>query len=77
MTENITNNTNQAWTDFHFTINEPEPGVKGIVFTSHVQATLTGFTLDSSSGPRNLDFTGYLAAHSTATATFNLSPDRY
>jgi PEP-CTERM motif len=75
VTENITNNTNQAWTDFHFTINEPATGGQGNVFTSHTQSTLTGFTLDSSSGPRNLDFTGNLAAHSTATATFNLSPD--
>ena len=75
VTENITNNTNQAWTDFHFTINEPATGGQGNVFTSHEQATLTGFTLDPSHGPRNLDFTGNLAAHSTATATFNLSPD--
>ena len=75
VTENITNNTNQAWTDFHFTINEPATGGQGNVFTSHEKATLTGFTLDSSSGPRNLDFTGSLAAHGTTTATFNLSPD--
>jgi len=74
VTENITNNTNQAWTDFHFTINEPATGGQGDVFTSHTQSTLTGFTLDSSSGPRNLDFTGSLAAHSSTTATFNLSP---
>lgn len=74
VTENITNNTNQAWTDFHFTINEPATGGQGDVFTSHNQSTLTGFTLDSSSGPRNLDFTGSLAAHSSTTATFNLSP---
>ena len=73
VTENITNNTNQAWTDFHFTINEPDQG-QGVVFPSHMQSTLTGFTLDSSSGPRNLDFTGSLAAHSSTTATFNLSP---
>ena len=39
-----------------------------------MQSTLTGFTLDSSSGPRNLDFTGSLAAHGSTTATFNLSP---
>jgi hypothetical protein len=75
VTENITNNTNQAWTDFHFAINEPATGGQGNVFTSHEQATLTGFTLDSSHGPRNLDFTGNLAAHGTATATFKLSPD--
>jgi len=74
VTENITNNTNQAWTDFHFTINEPATGGQGDVFTSNMQSTLTGFTLDSSSGPRNLDFTGSLAAHSSTTATFNLSP---
>jgi hypothetical protein len=73
VTENITNNTNQAWTDFHFTINEPATGGQGDVFTSHTQSTLTGFTLDSSSGPRNLDFTGSLAAHSSTTATFNLN----
>ena len=73
VTETITNNTNDAWTDFHFTINEPNQG-QGVVFTSHNQSTLTGFTLDSSSGPRNLDFTGSLAAHSSTTATFNLSP---
>lgn len=75
VTEHITNNTNQAWTDFHFTINEPATGGQGNVFTSHEQATLTGFTLDSSHGPRNLDFTGNLAAHGTATATFKLNAD--
>jgi hypothetical protein len=74
VTETITNNTNDAWSDFHFTINEPATGGQGDVFTSHTQSTLTGFTLDSSSGPRNLDFTGSLAAHATTTATFNISP---
>jgi hypothetical protein len=74
VTENITNNTNQDWTDFHITVTEPTTGGQGDVFTSHNQSTLTGFTLDSSSGPRNLDFTGSLAAHSSTTATFNLSP---
>jgi hypothetical protein len=74
VTENITNNTNQDWTDFHITVTEPATGGQGDVFTSHNQSTLTGFTLDSSSGPRNLDFTGSLVAHSSTTATFNLSP---
>lgn len=73
VTEAIKNSTGSAWTDFHFTINEPGQG-QGVVFTSHNQSTLTGFTLDDSSGPRQLDFTGNLAMQGTATATFNLSP---
>src|SRR5690349_20759128 len=70
VTENITNNTNQDWTDFHITVTEPATGGQGDVFTSDNQSTLIGFTLDSSSGQRNLDFTGSLAAHSSTTATF-------
>lgn len=76
VTEAITNNTGQAWTDFHFTISEPADAGQGVVFTNFNNSTLTGFTLDSppSSGPRNLNFTGGLADQGTATATFNLSP---
>lgn len=72
ITEHITNNTGVPWTDFHFAITEPDPG-KGVVFTSFNKSTLTGFTLEGSSGPRNLDFIGSLAVGGTATASFDLS----
>ena len=73
MTEAVTNNTGQAWTDFHYSITEPNQG-NGVVFTAHNQSTFGDFTLDGSSGPRNLNFTGNLAAGGVADATFNLSP---
>jgi hypothetical protein len=73
VTEAVTNNTGQAWTDFHYSITEPNQG-NGVVFTAHNQSTFGDFTLDSSSGPRNLNFTGNLAAGGVADATFNLSP---
>lgn len=73
ITETITNNTGVDWTDFHFTITEPDQG-NGVVFTSFNQSTLSGFTLDGQSGPRNLDFLGSLVAGGTATASFDLSP---
>ena len=46
------------------------------MFTSFNQSTMTGFTLDSppSSGPRNLNFTGFLANGENADADFNISP---
>ncbi len=83
--EAITNNTGTAFSDFHLSITEPTnaPG-NGVVFTSFNSSTLDGFTLDSpsvtqpspfnSSGPRDLNFTGTLAAGDSANATFNLSP---
>lgn len=71
--ENVINQTGQAWADFHYTIGEPNQG-QGVVFTSHNSSTLSGFTLDSSSGPRNLDFTGSLATGQTSHAAFNISP---
>lgn len=73
--EAITNNTGTAWTDFHYNITEPAQG-QGVVFTQFNGSTLSGFTLDNapSSGPRNLNFTGDLAAGSTTQASFNLSP---
>ena len=77
ISEEITNNTGLDWRDFHFQIVEPPdaPG-NGVVFTSFNQSTMTGFTLDSppSSGPRNLNFTGFLANGETADADFNISP---
>ncbi|KIO49751.1 PEP-CTERM sorting domain-containing protein [Nitrosospira sp. NpAV] len=75
LTEAITNNTGQSWTDFHFSITEPATGGQGAVFTNFNNSTLTGFTLDSppSSGPRNLNFTGDLADQGTTTATFSLN----
>jgi PEP-CTERM motif-containing protein len=74
--EAITNNTGTAWTDFHYNITEPDRG-QGVVFTQFNSAsTLGGFTLDNapSSGPRDLNFTGNLAAGSTTQASLNLSP---
>lgn len=73
VTEAVTNNTGQAWTDFHYSITEPNRG-NGTVFTAHEQSTFSDFTLDGSSGPRNLNFTGNLAAGGVADATFNISP---
>ena len=73
--EAVTNNTGSAWTDFHYSITEPNQG-NGVVFTGFDQSTLGGFTLDNppSSGPRNLNFTGNLADGGTANASFNISP---
>jgi hypothetical protein len=77
ISEWITNNTTTAFSDFHFQIIEPTdaPG-NGVVFTSFNQSTMAGFTLDSptSSGPRNLNFTGFLAIDGTSKAQFKLSP---
>ena len=75
ITEHITNNTGVDWTDFHFTITEPDHG-SGVVFTSFNSSTLSGFTLDSppSSGPRDLNFTGSLVNGNEAHALFNISP---
>ena len=73
VTEAITNSTGQSWVDFHFTITEPDQG-QGVVFTEHASSTLSGFTLDQSSGPRNLNFTGNLADDGIANASFMLSP---
>jgi hypothetical protein len=84
MVESITNNTTTAFSDFHLSITEPTnaPG-NGVVFTSFNSSTLDGFTLDSpsmnqpspfnSSGPRDLNFTGSLAAGNHADAKFSLS----
>ena len=73
VTEAITNNTGQSWIDFHYSIQEPDQG-QGVVFTEHASSTLSGFTLDQSSGPRNLNFTGNLADDGIANASFMLSP---
>jgi hypothetical protein len=73
VTEAITNNTGQSWVDFHYSIQEPDQG-QGVVFTEHASSTLSGFTLDQSSGPRNLNFTGNLADDGVANASFMLSP---
>ena len=72
VTEAVTNNTGQAWTDFHYSITEPNQG-NGVVFTANTQSTFGDFTLDSH-GPRNLNFIGNLAAGGVADATFSLSP---
>lgn len=45
-----------------------------MVFTEHNSSMLSGFTLDQSSGPRNLNFTGYLADDGISNASFMLSP---
>src|SRR3954454_23436616 len=73
MTENVVNHTGQAWSDFHYSITEPDQG-NGVVFTNHTSSTLGGFSLDNSSGPRNLNFTGTLADGQTTHAAFNISP---
>jgi hypothetical protein len=65
-----------AWTDFHYSIVEPDRG-QGAVFTQfNTGSTLDGFTLDdpNASGPRNLNFTGNLAAGDTTHAAFSISP---
>lgn len=83
--ESITNNTGTAFSGFHFSITEPaDASGNGVVFTSFNSSTLAGFTLDSpsvnpsspfsSSGPRDLNFTGNLTAGGTADASFHLSP---
>src|SRR5687768_4802343 len=51
VTEAVTNSTGQPWIDFHYSIQEPDQG-QGVVFTEHADSTLSGFTLDQSSGPR-------------------------
>lgn len=73
VSEAVTNSTGQDWIDFHYTIGEPAQG-QGVVFTAHNSSTLEGFTLDQSSGPRNLDFTGFQATGATADAAFTISP---
>jgi hypothetical protein len=73
VTEVVTNNTDETWVDFHYAIGEPDQG-QGVVFTAHNSSTLSGFTLDQSSGPRNLDFTGFQAAGTTSNAAFTISP---
>lgn len=74
VSEGITNMTNQSWIDFHYSIQEPDQG-QGVVFTEHSSSTFGDFTLDQSSGPRNLDFSGSTLAHGgTADAFFMLSP---
>lgn len=75
VTEAVTNNTPHEWIDFHYTIGEPDQG-QGVVFTEHTNSTFGNFTLDQSSGPRNLDFSGSTVAAmgGTADATFNISP---
>lgn len=72
VTEAVTNNTGQSWIDFHYSIQEPDQG-QGVVFTEHASSTLSSFTLDQSSGPRNLNFTGNLE-DGVANASFMLSP---
>jgi hypothetical protein len=75
VTEAITNSIGSAWNDFHLTLSEPAGGDQNAVFTNFASSALTGFTLDSpSSGPRELNFTGGLADHGIANATFNLTP---
>jgi hypothetical protein len=81
--ESITNNTGTAFSDFHLSIAEPTGASgNGVVFTSFNSSTLSGFTLDSPSmdqsspfnatGPRDLNFTGNLAAGDTAQLSFHL-----
>ena len=75
-TESVLNNTGLTWTDFHYSINEPDRG-QGVVFTQFNSGSTFGdFTLDSppSSGPRNLNFTGTLASGNSADAAFSISP---
>ena len=71
--ENVLNSTGTTWNDFHYSITEPNQA-QGVVFTANGASTFDGFTLDGSSGPRNLNFTGNLATGGTAHASFNLSP---
>jgi hypothetical protein len=83
--ESITNNTGTAFSDFHLSIAGPtDASGNGVVFTSFNQSTLGGFTLDSPSmsqsspfnatGPRDLNFTGNLAAGDTTQLSFHLKP---
>jgi len=71
--ENVLNSTGKTWNDFHYSITEPTPA-QGVVFTANTGSTFGDFTLDGSSGPRNLNFTGNLATGATAHASFSLSP---
>ena len=72
--EALINSSSQLWTDFHYTIGEPDRG-NGVVFTQHNNSVLSGFSLDQSSGPRNLDFSGSLGSGDPAvTAGFMISP---
>ena|SRR5690349_5458159 len=73
--ESVLNNTGVTWTDFHYSITEPNQG-NGVVFTGFNSSTFGDFTLDSapSSGPRNLNFTGSLASGNSAAAAFSISP---
>ncbi|HVW64289.1 MAG TPA: PEP-CTERM sorting domain-containing protein [Nitrosospira sp.] len=81
--ESITNNTGAAFSDFHLSIGGlTGTSGNGAVFTSFNSSTLGGFTLDSPSmdqsssfnatGPRDLNFTGNLAAGDTAQLSFHL-----
>ena len=81
--ESISNNTSASFSDFHLSITEPaNASGNGVVFTGFNSSTLAGFTLDSpsvnqpspfnSSGPRDLNFTGTLAAGDSADAKFSL-----
>jgi hypothetical protein len=75
-TESVLNNTGQLWTDFHYSIVEPDRG-QGAVFTQfNTGSTFGNFTLDdpNASGPRNLNFTGTLASGNSADAAFSISP---
>jgi hypothetical protein len=83
--ESITNNTSTAFSDFHLSITEPtNASGDGVVFPNFDSSTLDGFTLDSpsmnqsspfnSSGPRDLNFTGTLAAGESGNASFSLNP---
>jgi hypothetical protein len=73
--ESVLNNTGVTWTDFHYSITEPDQG-NGVVFTGFNSSTFGNFTLDdpNASGPRNLNFTGSLASGNSAAATFSISP---
>lgn len=73
VTEFINNSTALGWTDYHLSIVQPEQG-NAITFGSFQSATLNGFDLDAppSSGPRNLNFTGALAAGDTMHASFEM-----
>ncbi len=73
LTETVINSTDVTWTDYHFSIVDSVNG-NGITFGSFQSATLDGFDLDSppDSGPRNLNFTGVLAAGGSMDASFSL-----
>ena len=73
--ESVLNNTGVTWTDFHYSITEPDQG-NGVVFTGFNSSTFGNFTLDdpNASGPRNLNFTGSLASGNSAAAAFSISP---